>query len=225
MRSKRYQKIKSKLDKNRVYTLDEALDFISMHARAKFDESIETNFILGIDPKKSEQQVRGSTTLPHDIGKKKKIAAFVSPEKTKEAKDAGADVVGGQDLIEKIKKTKKCDFDIAIAEPTIMKDLAHIAKILGPRGLMPSPKTETITTDIKGTINELSKGKLFFKNDAGGGIHVVIGKVSWKEDKIKDNFNTIVEAVKKAKPPKIKDKFIKNIVLASTMGPGFKISL
>lgn len=225
MRSKRYQKIKSKLDKNKLYPLDEALDFISTHARAKFDESIEIHFILGIDPKKSEQQVRGSTTLPHGIGKKKKIAAFVGPEKIKEAKAAGADVVGGQDLIEKIKSTKKCDFDIAIAEPALMKDLAQVAKILGPRGLMPNPRTETITTDIKKTINELSHGKLFFKNDAGGGIHMIIGKVSWKKDNIKDNFNTIFEAVNKAKPPKIKGSYIKNIVLASTMGPGFKIQI
>lgn len=225
MRSKQYQKIKSKLDKNKEYTLDEALDFILQHARATFDESIETHFILGIDPKKSEQQVRGSTTLPHTIGKKKKIAVFITPEKEKEAKDAGADIIGGKDLIEKISKTKKCDFDIAIAEPSVMKDMAQIAKILGPKGLMPSPKTETITTDIGKTINELSKGKVFFKNDSGGGIHVVIGKVSWKKDKIKENFNVTVEAVKRAKPAKVKKIYLKNIILASTMGPGLKIGL
>lgn len=181
---------------------------------------MELHFLLGIDPKKSEQQVRGSITLPHSVAKKKKIAAFVTPEKEKEAKQAGADIIGGKDLIGKIKNSKKCKFDIAIAEPSLMKDLAQIAKILGPKGLMPSPKTETITTDIKKTINEILSGKLFFKNDSGAGIHVVIGKVSWKKDKIEENFNAIVEAVKRAKPAKVK---IKYIILASTMGPGIKI--
>lgn len=225
MRSKKYQKIRAKVDKSKAYSVDEALDFIHTNTKVKFDETIELHITLGIDPKKTEQQVRGTILLPYGQSKKKKIIAFVTPEKIKQAEKAGADVVGGQDLIEKIRKTGKCNFDVAIAEPEIMKDLAQIAKILGPRGLMPSPKTETITTEIKKTIAELQKGKINFKNDAGGNLHFYVGKVSWKNEKIKHNINTLLEAVKKAKPPKTKGKFINNIVLASTMGPGLKVQV
>ena len=180
---------------------------------------------MGIDSRKTEQQVRGTVILPHGGIKKQKIAVFVTPAKLKEAEKAGADLVGGQDLIDQIKETKKCDFDIAIAEPAIMKDLSQIAKILGPKGLMPSPKSETITTDIKKTIDQLKKGKVIFKNDAGGNLHLSLGKISWKNEKIKDNFEIFLEAVKKVQPAKIKGTFLKKIILTSTMGPGIKIQI
>ena len=225
MRSKSYQKIKSKLDKTKLYTLEEAIDFLRDNSLAKFDQTIELHIALGIDSRKTEQQVRGTVILPHGGIKKQKIAVFVTPAKLKEAEKAGADLVGGQDLIDQIKETKKCDFDIAIAEPAIMKDLSQIAKILGPKGLMPSPKSETITTDIKKTIDQLKKGKVIFKNDAGGNLHLSLGKISWKNEKIKDNFEIFLEAVKKVQPAKIKGTFLKKIILTSTMGPGIKIQI
>lgn len=225
MRSKKYKKIKSKIDRSKIYTVDEAIDFIKQNFLAKFDETIEMHIQLGIDPQKTEQQVRGFVVLPHAGIKDKRIAAFVSDDKIKQANEAGADIAGSQDLIDKIKEHKKCDFDIAIAEPGMMKSLAQIAKILGPKGLMPTPKSETITTDIKKTIDEIKKGKIVFKNDAGGNIHQPIGKVSWSVGKIKENFNVLLLGIKKVKPSKIKGIFIKNITLASTMGPGIKIRL
>jgi len=225
MRSKRYQKIRKQIDLSKLYTLDEAIDFIIEHRAGKFKETIELHLRLGIDPHKTEQQVKGSVVLPQGTVKKKKIAVFVSPAKAKEAKDAGANLVGGEQLIEKIKTTGKCDFDIAVAEPALMKDLARVAKILGPKGLMPSPKTGTVTADIKKAITDLAKGKITFKNDAGGNIHQAVGKVSWKKEKIKDNIEVFLEAIKKVKPSGIKGSFIKGVFLASTMGPAIKIQL
>ncbi len=225
MRSKRYQTIKSKVDRFKLYTLDEAIDFIKANPSAKFDETIDVHIQFGIDPQKTEQQVRGSAVLPHGGIRKKRIAAFVTSSNVKEAEEAGADLIGGQDLIEKIKNTNKCDFDVAIAEPGLMKTLTQIAKILGPKGLMPNPKSETITTEVKKTIEEIRKGKINFKSDAGGSLHQSIGKVSWDKEKIRDNFNALLTAVKKDKPRKTKGAFIENVVLASTMGPGLKIQL
>lgn len=222
---KKYQQIKKKLDPSKIYTLDEAIDFIKKNPAAKFDESIEIHITLGIDPSKTEQQVRGSVNLPAGDLKKKKIAAFVAPAKVAEAKEAGADIVGGVDLIEKINETGKCDFDIAIAEPAIMKDLAKIAKILGPKGLMPNPKSETVTTDIKKTIGELSKGKINFKSDSQGIIHQALAKISWPIENIKKNILAFLESVKRTRPQTVKGSFIKSITISSTMGPGIKIQL
>jgi large subunit ribosomal protein L1 len=222
MHSKKYQEIKKKID-SEAYSLDKAIDFIKENKAANFEEAVEIHIRLGINPKKTEQQVKGGLILPGGEVKKKKIAAFVSPENEKEAQEAGADLVGGKELIAKIKDEKKCDFDVAIAEPKIMKDLSQIAKILGPRGLMPNPKTNTVTTDIKKTIAELKKGKVNFRNDAGGNIHQAIAKVSWPKEKIKDNLEAFILAVKKEKPAGVKGNFIKGITLSSTMGPGLKI--
>lgn len=222
-RGKKYQQIKSKIDSTKTYSLDEAIDFIKKNPAANFDESIEIHITLGIDPSKTEQQIRGSVNLPAGILKKKTIAAFVTPDKTAEAKEAGADIVGGQDLIEAIRTTEKCDFDIAIAEPVMMKDLAKIAKILGPRGLMPNPKSETITTNLKKTIEELAKGKINFKNDSSGIVHQALGKLSWPPENTKKNITALLEAVKKSKPQTVKGNFVKNITISSTMGPGIKI--
>lgn len=224
-RGKKYQQIRSKIDSNKIYSLDEAIDFIKKNPAAKFDESIEVHITLNIDSSKTEQQVRGSVNLPAGAIKKKKIAAFVTPAKIEEARQAGADIVGGIDLIEKINETGKCDFDIAIAEPIIMKDLARIAKILGPKGLMPNPKSETITTDIKKTIEELTKGKINFKSDTNGIIHQAVAKISWPLEDIKKNILVFLEAVKKARPQAVKGNFIKNVTISSTMGPGIKIQL
>ncbi len=225
MPSKHYQKIKSKIDKSKVYDLDEAIDFIKKNYLSSFDETVEIHVRLGIDPKKSEQQVRGSVILPHGAPKKEKIAAFVEPANTNQAKEAGADLVGGDDLIEKIKTTGKCDFDIAIATPAMMKSLAQIARILGPKGLMPSPKTGSIVTNVNESIRELRKGKITFKNDESGNLHIGIAKLSWDKEKIKDNISLFLETLKKARPSGVKGNFIKNVVLATTMGPGLKIQI
>jgi len=225
MHSKKYQTIKEKINKDKAYTLEEAISFIKENPLTKFDETIEFHVHLGINPQKTEQQVRGIVSLPSGTVKQKRIAAFVGPDKEKEAKEAGADLVGGMELIEKIKTTNKCDFDLAIAEPDLMRNITQIAKILGPRGLMPNPKTGTVTTEIKKTIEELQKGKINFKNDSGANIHQSIGKVSWANDKIKDNVEAFLNAVKKNKPGGVKKVFIQGLVLTSTMGPGIKIQL
>lgn len=225
MHSKKYQKIKEKIDKDKLYSLEEAISFIKENPLTKFDETIDLHVRLGIDPRKTEQQVRGTIFLPSGTVKRKRIVAFVSPDKEKEAKEAGADLVGGTELIEKIKTTNRCDFDLAIAEPDLMKNLAQIAKILGPRGLMPNPKIGTVTTEIKKIIKELQKGRISFKNDAGANLHQPIGKISWTRDKIKDNIEAFLDAVEKTKPGGVKKAFIQSIVLSSTMGPGIKIQL
>lgn len=224
-RSKKYQEVKNKIDPKKLYTLDEAIDFIKNNPVANFDETIELHIKLGINSTKTEQTVHGSVVLPSGALKKIKIAAFVTPTKVDAAKSAGADLVGGAELIEQIKQTGKCDFDLAIAEPAMMKDLAQIAKILGPKGLMPTPKTETITTDFKKTIGELTGGKINFKSDASGIVHQALAKVSWPADKIKINVSKFFEAVKKAKPQTSKGVYIKTINLSSTMGPSLKITL
>ena len=220
-KSKRYLTAASKVDKTKFYSLDEALNLIKEIAKAKFDESIEAHIRLGIDASKGEQQIRATVVFPHGAGKTKKVAVFSDNEK--EVAESGADLSGGKELIEKIKNTGVIDFDVAVATPEIMKDMATIAKILGPKGLMPSPKNETVSKNIKKTVEELKKGKITFKNDETCNLHQFIGKVSWPVEKIKENYEIFFEAVKKAKPSGVKGAYIKQIVLCSTMGPGVKI--
>ncbi len=224
-RGKKYQEAKKLIEKGKAYPIEEAIELAKKTSFVKFDASIEAHIRLGIDPKKGDQQVRGTVILPHSFGKTKKVAAFVSPEKEKEAQEAGADIVGGKELIDKIKQTGKIDFDVAIATPEMMKLLAPIAKILGPKGLMPSPKNETITTDIKKTVSELKKGKVSFKNDNTGNIHEIVGKVSMDSPKILENYQALLEAIVKATPQAAKGTYLRNITLCSTMGPGIKVEI
>jgi large subunit ribosomal protein L1 len=224
-RSKRYQKSAKLIDKDKLYPVADAIKLAKQTAKTKFDGSIEVHFRLGIDPKKGEQQVRGTVVLPHGTGKTKKIIAFVSEGKVKEAQDAGADIIGTQEIIDKIKQTGKIDFEVAIATPDMMPKLAAIAKILGPKGLMPSPKSETITTDLKKTIEALKKGKVNFKNDDTGNIHQIIGRTSFDEKKLIENFKALFDAIRKAKPGSAKGIYIKNISINATMGPGIKIEI
>jgi len=212
-------------DKNKSYSISEAVELCKTLKKAKFDASIEAHFRLGIDPKKGDQQVRSAVSLPHGTGKTVKIAAFVSADKVAAVKEAGADLVGGDDLIEEIKKTEKTDFEIAVAEIDMMKNLAKIAKILGTRGLMPSPKNETVTNNPVKAVQELKKGKISFKNDDTGNVHAIIGKVSFDNQKLEENLKTLIEAIKKVKPASSKGIYIKNLSLNATMGPGIKISL
>jgi len=204
-------------------SIDDAIKKVKSSAKAKFDESFEVHVRLAIDPKKSDQQVRGVAELPNGTGKSVKIAVFTTTEK-KAAEDAGADMVGGEEMIDKIKSSGKIDADIAIATPEMMPRLATIAKILGPKGLMPNPKNKTVTLKVKEIIESLKKGRADFKNDNSGNIHQIIGKVSFEAEKLEENFKTFLEALKKAKPEAAKGKFIKGISVCSTMGKAYKIS-
>lgn len=221
-RSKKYKKVFEKIEKDKKYSIEEAIKIIKENKIAKFDESVEIHAKLSIDPKKGEQQVRGAVILPHGTGKTKKVAVITST-KVKEAKDAGADIVGGEEMIEKIKNNKISRFDILVATPEMMPKLAQVAKILGPRGLMPSPKTETVTEKIKETVEMLKKGKVSFKNDDGANIHQLVGKVSFDENKLKENIEAFLGSLQKAKPQAAKGKYIGSVSICSTMGPGVKI--
>ncbi len=221
-RSKKYKKVFEKIEKDKKYSIEEAIKVIKENKIAKFDESVEIHVKLSIDPKKGEQQVRGAVVLPHGTGKTKKVAVITST-KVKEAKDAGADIVGGEEMIEKIKNNKISQFDILVATPEMMPKLAQVAKILGPRGLMPSPKTETVTEKIKETVEMLKKGKVSFKNDDGANVHQLVGKVSFDENKLKENIEAFLGSLQKAKPQVAKGKYIISVSICSTMGPGMKI--
>lgn len=212
-------------DKNKSYPVNEALEILKKLSHSKFDPSIEVHVRLGINTKKGDQQVRGAVSLPHGTGKTIKIAAFVLPENEKAAKAAGADFVGGEDLIAQIKKTEKTDFQVAIAEPGIMKNLAIIAKILGTRGLMPSPKNDTVSANPVKAIEELKKGKISFKNDDTGNLHAVIGKLSFENNKLLTNYQSLLDVIKKSKPSSSKGVFIKNVTIAASMSPGVKVVL
>ncbi len=222
-KSKRYREAMKNVDRLKTYDLDEALELVIKNATAKFDESVEVHLVLGISPKQSDQLVRGTITLPYSVGKSKKIVVFAEGDKAKEAEKAGADLVGGQELIDEIKQKKVCDFEVAVATPEMMKNLAPIAKILGPKGLMPSPKTETVTTDVAKTVAELKKGKLSFKNDDTGNLHQLVGKVSLGKDKLKENLTVFMDKIRGMKPENSKGIFIKDAKICSAMGPGIRV--
>lgn len=213
----------SEFDKFKIYALKEAIELTKKMSKTKFDASVEIHVRLGIDPKKGDQQIRTAVSLPHGTGKSVRVAAFVSPDKEAGVKAAGADIVGGEELIAEIKKTEKTDFQVAVAEPMMMKNLAQIAKILGTRGLMPSPKNETVSMNPAKTVMELKKGKISFKNDDTGNIHAIIGKISFEAKQLIDNFNVIIDTLKKVKPAKAKGIYLRNISLSSSMGPGVKV--
>ena len=185
---------KLEFDKTKAYSIEEAIELAKKLSKTKFNATVEAHFRLGIDPRKGDQQVRAAVSLPHGTGKTVRVAAFVSPEKEKEVKAAGADFAGSEDLIAQIKKTEKTDFEVAVAEPAMMKNLAQIAKILGTRGLMPSPKNETVTPDPAKAVAELKKGKISFKNDDTANVHVPIGKISFKTEELVENFSTLLAA-------------------------------
>jgi len=216
--------IRAKVDKNKVYSLDEAAKLLAETSGVKFDATVEVHANLGVDTKKTEQQVRATVTLPHGTGKTKTVAAFVSADKEKEAKEAGADFIYGEEEIKKIKDTGKIEFEIAVTTPDMMPKLAAIAKVLGPKGLMPNPKTETVGPSIKKMIEELKKGKVTFKNDDSGNVHQAVGKISFGEAKLKENITAFLEALKKAKPATSKGTFIKTLTVCSAMGPAIKIN-
>ena len=222
---KRLKEAKTKIESDKIYEISEAIKLAKETSKVKFDASLEVHVRLGIDPKKGDQIIRGAVVLPHGTGKDIKIAAFVTDDKAKAAKDAGAELIGNEELIEEIKKTSKTNFDIAVATPGMMPKLAAIAKILGQKGLMPNPKAGTIGPDIVKIIEELKKGKVAYKNDSQANVHILIGKMSFDDVKLQENFTTFLDSLKKSKPQSLKSTFIKNMSISSSMGPGIKVSI
>ncbi len=215
----------AKVEKNKIYSLDEAIQLVKDTSTVKFDASVEIHVHTGIDVKKSDQQIRATVALPHGTGKTKKVAAFVNADKRKEAEEAGADVLYGEEDIAIIKETGKFDFEVAVATPDMMPKLAVIARILGPRGLMPSPKTNTVTEKVGDAIRALKKGTITFKTDDTANVHTVVGKVSFTNEQLKENTQTFMEALRRAKPASTKGIFLKTITLTASMGPGIKLAL
>jgi len=208
----------------KAYQIGEAVDVVKRTAYAKFDETVEMALRLGVDPKRSDQMVRGSAVLPHGTGVKVRILVFAKGEKEKEARDAGADIVGGEDMVEKV-KGGWLEFDRAIATPDLMGSVGKLGKILGPRGLMPNPKTGTVTFEIARAISDIRKGRVEYKVEKAGILHVRVGKVSFDADKLRENAMAIVESVIKAKPASSKGRYLKSVTLSSTMGPGVPLDI
>ncbi len=223
--SKRFLEAKSLVDKNKSYSIDEAIELAKKTSTVKFDAGLEVHVKLGINPKKTDQQVRSAVSLPNGTGKSIRVAVIsTNSDQLKAAKAAGAEIVGDQDLIEEI-KAGKINFDVLITTPETMKLLAPVAKILGPKGLMPNPKDGTITSNVSEAVTNLKQGKISYKNDDSGNLHVMIGKISFEKDKLIENFQALIDSINKAKPATAKGTFIKNITIASSMGPGIKIAL
>jgi len=213
------------VEKEKIYGAEEAIELAKKTANTKFVGSIEVHVRTLIDAKKSDQIVRGTVSLPHGTGKTKRVAAFVTEAKEKEAKDAGATIVGGEELIKKIKESEKTDFDVAVAEPALMPKLAQIAKILGMRGLMPNPKTGTVGPNVGQIIKEIAGGKVNFKNDESGNIHQIIGKSNFESKALMENLKALYQAITQSKPAAVKGSYIAGVSINATMGPGIKIKL
>lgn len=225
MRSKRFKEAKTKVGKGKTFPVDEAVGMLKSLASAKFDETVEMHFNVGIDPKKGDQQIRGTIALPHGSGKKVRVAAFVDSANERLAKEAGADLVGTEETIAEIAKTGKIDFDVAVALPVMMPKLAKAARVLGPRGLMPNPKTDTVGPHIDKMIKEQKGGKVAFKNDDTANVHVTVGKASFEAAKLADNVKAVIEALRKAKPVSSKGIYIKSATLTSSMGPAIRLEV
>jgi large subunit ribosomal protein L1 len=223
--SKRQKQINEKVESTRVYPILDALTLLKEIPNLKFNESIDISINLGVDPQKSDQNVRGSTSLPHGIGKQSKIAVFAEGADATAATEAGADVVGFEDLIEKVKKDKDIDADVIIATPECMKSLGQLGRILGPKNLMPNPKEGTVTKNVADAVSVAKKGQIRYKTDKGGIIHATIGKKDFEPKKLAENAIALIEDLKKAKPSSAKGKYMKNITISSTMGPGIRVDL
>jgi len=219
---KKYKAAKEKVDRDKNYALEEALSLLAEFKCAKFDESVEVALNLGVDPRQSDQMVRGALALPHGLGKKVRVIVFAKGEKEKEAKEAGADEVGAEDLVEKINKGW-LDFDKVVATPDMMSVVSKLGRVLGPRGLMPNPKLGTVTQDIKKAVEESKAGRIEYRVEKGGILHVPIGKVSFGSDKLKENLLSFIDSVIRAKPSASKGIYLKKANLSSTMGPGIHL--
>ena len=223
-RGKKYQESAKQIDKNALYDTNEAMELLVKTAPAKFDETVELHVKLGVDSRHADQQVRGAIVLPHGTGKTQRVLVFAKAAKADEARAAGADFVGDMDLVEKIQKENWFDFDVVVATPDMMGVVGRLGKVLGPKGLMPSPKAGTVTPDVAKAVQEVKAGKIEYRLDKTNIIHCPIGKVSFGAEKLTENFNALMGAIVKAKPSAAKGQYIRSCVCASTMGPGVKIN-
>ena len=224
-KSKRHIENLKKVEKNKLYSVEEAIKLAKETSNSKFDSTLEVAMNLNLDVKKADQQLRGAVVLPNGTGKSKKILVLAKADKAKEAVSAGAEYVGDIDMIDKIAKENWFDFDVIIATPDMMPALGKIGKILGPKGLMPNPKTGTVTTDVKKAVEETKKGKVEYRTDTFGNVHAIFGKASFDDVKLAENLKSFVEEISKAKPQTVKGNYVKNISISSTMGPGIKIDV
>jgi len=220
---KRYQAALEKVDRDRRYSLEEAIGLVCETAKAKFDETVEIAVRLGVDPRQAEQNVRGTVALPNGTGKNVRVAVFAKGEKEREAKEAGADVVGAEDLVKRVQEENWLEFDKAIATPDMMGLVGRIGKVLGPRGLMPNPKVGTVTFDVGKAVKELKAGRVEYRVEKAGVVHVPIGKVSFGRDKLLENARALVASLMKAKPAAAKGNYLMTVAVSSTMGPGVKV--
>lgn len=224
-RSKRYVSNLEKLDKNKAYSVEEAVKLVKETSNAKFDSTIEVAMNLNLDTKKNDQQLRGAVVLPNGTGKTKRILVLAKGDQAKAAKEAGADFVGDLDMIQKIEKESWFDYDVIIATPEMMPMLGKIGKLLGPKGLMPNPKTGTVTTDVKKAVSDVKKGRVEYKTDSYGNVHALVGKVSFTEEALMENIKAFVAVILKSKPSVVKGVYVKNVALSTTMGPGIKLDI
>ncbi|HLR02486.1 MAG TPA: 50S ribosomal protein L1 [Virgibacillus sp.] len=223
-RGKRYEDALKLIDRSKAYDAEEAISLLKETAKAKFDETVEVAFRLGVDPKKADQQIRGAMVLPHGTGKSQTVLVFAKGDKVKEAEEAGADYVGDQDLINKINQGW-FDFDVIVATPDMMAEVGKLGRVLGPKGLMPNPKTGTVTFEVGNAVKEIKAGKVEYRVDKQSNIHVPIGKMSFENEQLRDNFAAIVDTVVKAKPQSAKGVYVRNVSITSTMGPGIKVDV
>ncbi len=222
--SKKHLSAKEKIDKTKQVDIKEAVELVKQLVHTKFDETVDLSINLGVDPRKSEQMVRGSVLLPHGLGKKIRVLVFAKGEKATEATDAGAEYVGAEDLLEKI-QGGWLDFDKVVATPDMMGMVGKLGKVLGPRGLMPNPKSGTVTFDVGKAVKDIMAGRADYRTDKGGVVHVSIGKVSFEADKLIDNATTVIKSIEKAKPSSSKGKYLKKVTISSTMGVGIPVSV
>jgi len=221
---KKYQEAVKLIDKNKVYEVSEAIELVKKAASAKFDETVEAAYRLGVDPKRADQQIRGAVVLPHGTGKVQRVLVFAKGEKAKEAEAAGADYVGDADMIAKI-QGGWFDFDVVVATPDMMGEVGKLGRVLGPKGLMPNPKTGTVTFDVTKAVNEIKAGKIEYRVDKAGNIHAPIGKVSFDANKLEENLAALTEALNRAKPAAAKGVYMRNVTNSSTMGPGVRVNV
>lgn len=221
---KKYTESAKLVDRTKLYDMNESLELLKQISKAKFDETVEVHVKLGVDGRHADQQVRGAVVLPHGIGKTKKVLVIAKGEKAAEAEAAGADFVGADDMINKIQNENWFDFDVMVATPDMMGLVGRLGRVLGPKGLMPNPKSGTVTFDVERAVNEIKAGKVEYRLDKTNLVHVVIGKVSFETEKLSENFQTIMEAIVKAKPAAAKGTYIKSVTVASTMSPGIRLN-